>query len=380
MSDKKNLIDTALAKWLLAAVAVLSLGWGVFQTFHTKSPQIKYDIVSQARVFNKSESLSTVRMIVDTVDVLSDNRNVSYFVIKIQNSGNEHLRCADYDEGEFGLRINGGTVLQEVRFDKASSQYIEDKNKGRLLSYSEHFIEIPKIALDKDEWYLITFPVIHKDDEQPTFVPIGKVIGQKQIIVSEQSSDTEYLMFGKRLLFGGFWVNFIRAFLFLLIWIVILGLVVFVTSSISDFLDERKREIVLKQITQDSKIPGFIRDEYLAFQDYYVKIASHYYAMGNNAINKIYTKAVEYINPVKITKNDFDRYKTICRDINSLVEKGYLLKDPSGVITIPRDVKEAVDKIQNILQSNHMDPSSLRGYISSFSRDVEIIDGIDEDD
>lgn len=92
MTEKQTIIDSPFAKWFLAGVAVLGFGWGVFQTFHVKTPKLRYEIVSQAKMFNKSDAPATVKLLVDTVDVLRGNQNISFYVIKVQNVGNQNLR------------------------------------------------------------------------------------------------------------------------------------------------------------------------------------------------------------------------------------------------------------------------------------------------
>lgn len=374
MSDKKSIIESGLAKWILAIVALLSLGWAIFQTYHVKTPKLRYEIVSQAKMFNKSERLSTVQLLVDTVDVLKENQNISFFVIKIQNIGNQHLRWDDYDEGRFGLSVQNGQILQEVAFDSASVQHIEDRYNEQSLDFSEAFIEIPKISLDRNEWYMISFSVIHDDGVTPSFVPFGKIIGQDKIQVIA-SSDTEQLSYSEKLFFGSFWINLVRAIVFLLIWIIIIIIIGFIVIEISDFLDDRKRERVLKQITQDSEIPAFIRDDYLKNKDINISIAYHYFGMGDAQLNLTYTNALDYLShATNVTTDDFDRYKTLYVDINGLIEKGYLTKDGNGIIMIPRIVKDSVFKILNLLKENKLDTYRIPFAYARMHSDIEIED------
>ena len=374
MSDKKSIIESGLAKWILAIVALLSLGWAIFQTYHVKTPKLRYEIVSQAKMFNKSERLSTVQLLVDTVDVLKENQNISFFVIKIQNIGNQHLRWDDYDEGRFGLSVQNGQILQEVAFDSASVQHIEDRYNEQSLDFSEAFIEIPKISLDRNEWYMISFSVIHDDGVTPSFVPFGKIIGQDKIQVIA-SSDTEQLSYSEKLFFGSFWINLVRAIVFLLIWIIIIIIIGFIVIEISDFLDDRKRERVLKQITQDSEIPAFIRDDYLKNKDINISIAYHYFGMGDAQLNLTYTNALDYLShATNVTTDDFDRYKTLYVDINGLIEKGYLTKDGNGIIMIPRIVKDSVFRILNLLKENKLDTYRIPFAFARMHSDIEIED------
>ena len=96
MSEKVSFIDRPYSKWALAIVSILGFGWGLFQTFHTKAPKLKYEIVSQVSLFNKTNELSSVKLLVDTIDVLREDRNISLYVLK-----NAKRRLESF--AEFGL-------------------------------------------------------------------------------------------------------------------------------------------------------------------------------------------------------------------------------------------------------------------------------------
>lgn len=357
MTEKQTIIDSPFAKWFLAGVAVLGFGWGVFQTFHVKTPKLRYEIVSQAKMFNKSDAPATVKLLVDTVDVLRGNQNISFYVIKVQNVGNQNLRWNDYDEGRFGFSVENGRVLQEVVLDETCAQHIEDRYRELSPTSSECFVEIPKITLDSKEWYSISFSVIHEEGVLPSFNPVGKIIGQKQIVVSAPSSESEAMTFTEIMFFGSFWANVVRAAVILLLWLFVALIIGIIVMAASDGVDNRKSRRALNQVVQDPSIPSFMRDDYIEVGDYYVSIADHYFGLGGEQLKKVYDNAVAYLSVLdNAASEEFDRYSTVFRDVNQLMGKGYLLKALNGDIAIPRDVKESVSKIMDILKRNRIKP------------------------
>lgn len=358
MAEKKNFIDSPLAKWTLAVVALLSLGWGVFQTFHVRNPKLQYEITSQAKLFNKAEDLSAVKLLVDTVDVLRDNQNISSYVIRIQNVGNQNLRWSDYDEGLFGLEVNNGVILQEVDYVEASSPYLKENFKDYHLDNTGNFITIPRISLDRNDWYSVSFSVIHRDELSPSFCPKGKIIGQREILLNTSSIKKTRLSISDTIFGGGILAFIIRLFAFLIIWLFLLVIIVYSISGLSEYFEKRREERVLRTITQDSSLPGFLRDDYLKNKSYNIHLAEHYYSHGDKMLSVFYKKIVEYLsNFENIDSKDFDRYKSIYSEINELIKIGYVHKQEDGGLIIPRDVNVAVEKILTLLKQNKNDYS-----------------------
>lgn len=353
MSEKASLIDRPLAKWILAIATILSTSWGLFQTFHVKNPKLQYEVLSQARLFNKTEDLSSFKLYVDTIDVLKGNQNISFYVIKIQNVGSQHLRRNDYDEGSFGLIVNDGNILQKVDFVESSAQYIEDSYKKCQSSSTEEFVGIPKITLDRKEWYTISFSIIHNDDSIPSFHPVGKIVGQKDISVIPYSQETNQTSFREKILLGGIGVNVVRAIVFLMFWIVFIMIIDIISSGISDGINNIKQERVSKLIVQNADFPSFIRDDYIRNNITNIRIANHYYELGDEQLNKKYQEAIRIITSIEnVYLKEFDVYKSMHIDIERLIGSGYLVKDAKGTLIIPREGRETVSKIIEILKKN----------------------------
>ena len=356
MSERVSLIDSKPTKWVLAIVAFISCGWSLFQSFHTKSPRLQYEIVSQVKLFNEAKNLSKIQLLVDTVDIIREGQNISYYVLMIHNIGNQHLRWNDYDEGRFGIVVNNGNILQEVNFVEASSPHIEERFRESQTPSTNNFIFIPSVSLDKNEWYSISFSVIHRDDSLPSLMPVGKIIGQEQILVSTTSSDNSKISINDILFSGGIWAFLVRAFAYFIIWLIIVFIISFSYTRISELIQKRKRETIWRMIDRDSSIPDFVKYDYFNNKNKNIHIAEHYYSRGEIMLGIFYKKLHIYLsNPDNLDDIDYDRYKSIYSDINRLIKLGYVIKGEDGELTIPRDVEDAVDRIQLLLKQKKID-------------------------
>lgn len=372
MSDKKSILDTRLAKWIQLFLAVIGVAWGFYGILYRRVPKLVYEIQSQTDIFNKSEELSSVHLVVDTVDVLKTNQNISVVNIKVQNIGNQSLRTVDYDDGLFGLVLQGGTILKEVTISESCNQHIIDRYKELTPTTSKDFMEIPKLALDEDEWYTISIAVLHNNNTKPVFEPVGKIIGQREISVVNASS--EKISFGKQLFYGGWLVNGIRLLISFVIVVIIVSLIAGFVVSISEGVDKRKKERVKHKIISDPEIASFVRDDYLLNEDFFIRIAEHYYSLGEKRTNNAFKRASLFISDLENLKSqNYDKYRSVYMDINRLIEKGYLIVDDHGQISTIRAIKESINKVIDILQKEKYESYRGRFHADIFN-DIEFGD------
>lgn len=122
--SNKNILERGWAKWTLSLITIISFVWGIFVTFHVKSPKLLYEIQSCVKLYNQVKNLTSVRLLIDTIDVLSLDQNISFYTISIKNSGNQNLRSSDYDEGIFGICVEDASVLGGASISSACNSHI----------------------------------------------------------------------------------------------------------------------------------------------------------------------------------------------------------------------------------------------------------------
>ena len=362
MKDETPFIKSTIANWIMAILTMFSIGWGIFQTYHVKNPRLQYEIVSQIELFNKTDDLSKITLLLDTIDVLKENQNIAYYVIKVQNVGNQHLRAVDYDEGAFGIAINDGIIIQDINLVDASTQHISDRYKELQLPFSNHFVNIPRISLDRNDWYSISIAAIHVDGVSPTLIPVGKIIGQKEIIVTTASTDSEHLSFSEKLFKGGIWINLARSVIFLIIWVVIIMIILTSLLNRLERRESKKDERAYKGVVNDQSIPGFIKNDYIKNQEVNIVKASYYYKMEPERLNEEYKKIEQLLSTVNdINYDEIDEQIITYKDIKKLIELGYLQKDANGAIVAPANLKKTIFKVENILTENNRAGKYSRG-------------------
>ena len=354
MENKIPFIKTTIAQEILAIIALCALGLTLFQTFHVKRPKLQYETVSQVELFNKTDDLTKITLLLDTIDVLKGGKNITYYVIKVQNIGDQHLRTTDYDEGYFGITVNHGRIIQDVKLVDASTQHISERFTDLQPSYSECFVDIPRISLDRNDWYTISIAVIHEDNVFPILVPKGKIIGQKKINIITASDDSEHLSFIEKLFDRGIWINLLRAVIFLIIWILIIWVIVTSIINIAESRESIKDHKIKNEIANDCSILGFIRDDYKMNESTNISKANYYYKKDINQLNKEYREACSYTtNPANKKHIALVLHESFLNDIKKLVDIGYLIKDANDVLSIPVSAQDSIKKVIDIMKKHN---------------------------
>lgn len=172
-------MDSPYTKLFLAIIAILSFGlW-----FIKHEPKIGYSIQSEIKLINPSIDYCPIHIYIDSIDASALNKNITSYVVEVKNVGSGHLRVTDYDEGKFGLRVENGTILGGPMLVSSSINYIEERFRAARPSADSVFIEIPRISLDKQNGYNVSFLVLHDNDVTPSLSPVGKIIGQSRIFI-----------------------------------------------------------------------------------------------------------------------------------------------------------------------------------------------------
>lgn len=351
--DYRSVIDSAFLKWIIAILTAVGVVFGLFTYYHVRAPKLIYEIQSKGILFQKNETLSSVQLIVDTLDVMKSNQNVSFYSFRVRNIGNQNLVTSDYDEGVFGIVVLGGEILKDVSFSEASNEHIGRRYHDISPYTSQDFIEIPRIALDKGDWYSFAVAILHDDNVAPEFSTLGKIIGQRNIEIVLASSERK--SFWHQVFEGDMIVHMSRFTIYFSILLVFLFIVGSLVSWSFEAEDKKKRERIKNVIARQSEILSFVRDDYLNNETSSILIAKYYYELGENRVNQLYDKAKLFVYDItNIEDKNYDKYKSIYIDLNRLISSGYILKDLDGNLTIPREIMYSVNRLVEILELNRL--------------------------
>lgn len=345
-----------------------------FAVFDEDAPELKYEIISSNNFINNKESASFLRILLnDTLDVQKSHLNISIYNIKVENKGSSHIKYSDYDEGLFGLRIKDGTILESANASEASTEHL----KG-LLSQNDcindsiikdsTFINIPRLSLDKGDYYILHIVLLHSVNSIPEFIPEGKIIGQKNIKIesSKEQTNTPNYFFDT---FKGDWIiQIFRLIAYTILFIV----VIFIMAQIEEKIDnyKKRKEIALieknisllnKSLNKEnfqkiiSDISNFVIDESLL----------SIYEKGEEELSKSYTASIKNLE-IAYEQKKYNIIKIESDYINKmrrLIDNNYFILKNNNSIQINKELMYCVKSVFDYLNKNKISFWRLKYYI-----------------
>lgn len=337
-------------KWMLGLIAVIGFVVTIYLGFVKKtSPIFEYDILSETDFFNNSESASYIKIFIDSTDVQENHLNISTYRIQISNKGNDNISYYDYDTGLFGLKIVDGTLLESPVLLESSTDYIRAKFSNDSIIKTS-FINIPKLAIDVDDYFIIKLVILHEVDVAPNFIPIGKISGQKNIAVNP--IQVPQPNFWVTAFSGNFIVQLVRLIAYLIVAIITLALVIAIVSIFGDIIKKNKRQRFIKELQRNKNISNMVKETYINHGTSRIVELQTIFQCTETEITERY-KATRYlIDHNSHQKNSRLTIKTLSQSelYRQLLEDGFLFMNVDGNISFNKEAKASVIKLYDLLK------------------------------
>lgn len=362
----KSFLDRNLVRWVLALSTIFSICWAIFEHYYTRNPRVEFEIISEARLFNNSEKVSSIRLFIDSLDVKKENLNVSLFSIKVVNNGRKHLSSSDYASKSFGIEISNGRLLDETQLIGASNGYIKEEFERFYSVSSDSLLLLPKVALDIDDWYELSIALLQENGVRPILKPVGKLLGQRNVLIHPASSK-ETLPFWRQVFYGSVWANIVRVLLGFILLFALAVILVVTLESTSSYSEKKKSKKLDKEIENSMSIPGFIKDDVKEGGLDSIVFAGERIKDEGIDINKEYRESLEFVSAKDNFANpSFEMHRRVVIGYQALLKKGYMIENSNGDISIPNQVKDAVSWIYEWMLENHL-------YAYAFKRNFPVV-------
>lgn len=345
-------------KNLGVAIAVISFIGSIYMWFfYKKAPNYEYDIVSQSALLVNHTELPTVKIYVDSVDIHHSEENISIIEIRVSNTGKASLRRDDYDISDFGLKLLNGQLLAVPELSGVSSNFVRDCFTRHHFANSGSFINMPILPLDSKEFYQFKLIVLHKDNESVSLEPIGKIIGQREIVINDAvRSDATFIT---RVFDENIWIHLVR----LLLYLILLFSVLIFVIAVNDKKDERKKALALQEIL-DSK--QFSTDVINAYKKHGFNLFDDLMQIYNIPEKELYKKYMSSLNYTKYERNKVNVEHWQFHHERIEIFK-YMLKNSYLVMTgtqirFDKNRKKSVTEFYGLLLEKGLVPYNLREH------------------
>jgi len=258
-------------------IGIIGLGYAIYiDNFKDKSPEIIFEVLSNTNILDLKEDISKLDILYDGENIKKNKENLRVLTIKVINDGNINLIESHYDnDNPFGIAIINGKVVEKPELLEASIDYL---NKNLKMSFdTSSNVFFGKFQFDKSQYFIFKILTICKEGNIPQVVPFGKISGitkNFQVRIKTQTTNEEK-SFWRKLIYGSFWVHFVRFWFYLIVLIIFTFSLVIPISSIEESISTKKRKKKVKKFKENYRqelTPSteFIFDIYLNHDEEFI--------------------------------------------------------------------------------------------------------------
>ncbi len=246
-------LETRYPWGVIGFAATLILGLpALYLTLRELTPRVTIEVLSVANVFDVYRPLPELTIVFKGENIQEKGKNIRIVTLSLSNLGEKNVVQGDYDQNQpFGFTIPRTQIVGEPRIIRADSAYLEKHLMPRVVA--QDTIEFSKVILEKANAAIFELVILQDKDAPLVITPIGKISGQRDILVVDRTDDGK-IGFWQNLLHGGIAINIIRFILAALLFIALVIAIVAVVSSIHDWKSSRRRkraENYLRTFTRD---------------------------------------------------------------------------------------------------------------------------------
>lgn len=130
--QKKKYLPT-LALLATVLFGLLGVAIGLYSLLHEKKPEISFEIISEANVFDVRKPLQDLTISFQNEDIQQKNLNLRILTVRIENKGEMDILQSHFDQNiAWGFQVTEGEIIDEVRLIDSNSEYLQSNLGPRI--------------------------------------------------------------------------------------------------------------------------------------------------------------------------------------------------------------------------------------------------------
>ena len=210
MPDQRSAIGRI--PWdVVGIIATLAVGvyYGVA---YEKKPNISYEVLAAPNVVDVNEPIPKLEVRYAGEDLIKKGLNLRLLSVRIGNKGHAAVRPQDYDTTvKWGLRVEPGTLIS-AQLLHPDSGYFRRTLKPTI--FGTDTVALNHVAWERDDFVILKLVVLHRLDERPRIVPIGKIVDAESPEVIDPSRRSQRRPFLAESLQGDPLIHLFRAVIY----------------------------------------------------------------------------------------------------------------------------------------------------------------------
>tara|TARA_B000000460_G_scaffold60603_1_gene40769 strand:- start:991 stop:1935 length:945 start_codon:yes stop_codon:yes gene_type:complete len=210
-----------------------------------------YEILRETDVLDVRTPLKDLQITFQNDDIQAENLNLRIYAMRVTNNGETDILQTQYDQDQiWGLQVVDGRII-ESRIIQSSSEYLRSKANPQVIG--ANIVQFEKAIIERGQFFAFNMLVVHPKDITPEIIPLGKIAGIDEIVVTWSPVEPDGPGLISELFGGGKTLQSIRAIVFFAGAAVVLGLfamMVLAYSFLGSTLRRRKvtRSVALKAV------------------------------------------------------------------------------------------------------------------------------------
>lgn len=363
MTEEKDSFDK-ISSNLLVKVFVTLLGIaGAVVTIYTaffqeETVNVQYVITANANVLDINANISKLDIIYDSTSLKQKNENLKILNIKVINTGEADVLKNYFDENEpLGFEISNGEIIEQPELIETSSDYISKNLKIRYPNHKQAIFS--QVILESEEYFVVKVLILHKNEETPEVLPIGKIAGQKEIGIINASEVKEERPFLVETFFGNIWIQIVRLIAYFIFIVILVIIMISVSEKLNDIRTDKRRKKNVKNFKEQTDYDHNRMND--AIFDRYLRHGSESFRTMRNLVtnerelNSLYKESLSRLKKQKDSEDEIDlRYDYNRLDynwevLNEMINDGLLLKDGSK-LSVNQPMKTCLIKFSGFLK------------------------------
>jgi len=241
---EKNMASTSRS--VLCSVVGISAtvalgGPALYFTLQERTPSLKYEITSEANVFDLHKSLESLDIIFQGNNIRQAKQNLRIITLTVRNDGRTTILQNHFDSTEdWGFKIGSAELVDAPRIVDSNSDYLREKLHPSLVHINT--VVFQKVIFERGKYISLELLLLHSAETPPTIQPIGKIAGIDNLLVTKRAPEHVASTFWGAVVQGSVWVHLSRVGLYLIV--ILLIILVFVGfGKISTARQWRRRQI-----------------------------------------------------------------------------------------------------------------------------------------
>ncbi len=355
--------------FILAIVfGLLSIYLGFYKN---NTPNISYVITTNSSVLDIKEEVGNLDVLYQGGSLSKEKKDLRIITFKVINTGDSAVIPSLYDPTDpLGFNIINGDVAEKPSLVSASNKYLEEK---LLITQTKNSILFSNVILESNEYFEIKVLVLHPVGTTPEIQSIGKIAGVRSIdIVSGESSVDERSFFSSTF-GGGVLKNILRTTTYGTLFILLIGAMLALASSIDELKNKLRRKELVKTFKE------FDGEKLVEGDDYFFNL----YINGHRSSLKYAYETIKKPNKkihIDYYLSNENRGKSIVeieQEIKTeLINRGFLLQENENLIALDERLL-VIDAFINFLRRKNEYKDSLYTFKQELMANKTLAQDID---